>query len=217
MAVSGLGRRRGSRARWRGVEVHAVDATPPARGARACGLRSRDDAAIHPLRHGGGLVEFTTGIVALLAATSVLLLGFGANLLYLTWHAARLKSPRQPPAGHGDEPLVCVQIPVYNERYVARRVIDAVCGLEWPRDRFEVQVLDDSDDDTVAIVAGRAARWSRRGVSISHVRRGSRAGFKAGALAHGLKVTAAPLIAIFHAGFVPPTDLLPPTIGAFGD
>ena len=162
-------------------------------------------------------MEFTTGIVALLAATSVLLLGFGANLLYLTWHAARLKSPRQPPAGHGDEPLVCVQIPVYNERYVARRVIDAVCGLEWPRDRFEVQVLDDSDDDTVAIVAGRAARWSRRGVSISHVRRGSRAGFKAGALAHGLKVTAAPFIAIFDADFVPPTDFLRRTMGAFVD
>ena len=162
-------------------------------------------------------MEFTTGIVALLAATSVLLLGFGANLLYLTWHAARLKSPRQPPAGHGDEPLVCVQIPVYNERYVARRVIDAVCALEWPRDRFEVQILDDSDDDTVAIVAGRAARWSRRGVSISHVRRGSRAGFKAGALAHGLKATAAPFIAIFDADFVPPADFLRRTMGAFGD
>ncbi len=156
-------------------------------------------------------------MVAILATTSVLLLGFGANLLYLTWRSTRLRTVRRPPAPRGSEPMVCVQIPVYNERYVARRVIDAVCVIEWPSDRLEVQVLDDSDDETVTIVEARVALWRRRGIVISHVRRGSRTGFKAGALAHGMTVTTAPFIAIFDADFVPTQDFLRRTVGAFSD
>ena len=156
-------------------------------------------------------------VVFVLAATSVLLLGFGVNLLFLTWRAARLHPTPPPRAVGGAEQLVCVQIPVYNERYVAERVIDAVCAMEWPRTRFEVQVLDDSDDETVQIVAGRVGRWKRRGVAITHVRRGTREGFKAGALAHGLRLTSAPFIAIFDADFVPPADFLRRTMAVFGD
>ncbi|HYL72360.1 MAG TPA: glycosyltransferase, partial [Candidatus Dormibacteraeota bacterium] len=115
------------------------------------------------------------------------------------------------------EPLVCVQVPIYNERYVAARVIDAVCSLEWPVARLEVQVLDDSDDDTAAIVDARVARWQRRGLSIAHVRRPKRVGFKAGALAHGMTLTEAPFIAIFDADFVPPADFLRRTMGVFAD
>ncbi len=98
------------------------------------------------------MTAFTTAVIVVLASTSVLLLAFGMNLLFLTWRAMRLHPARHDPAPRGDEPLVCVQIPVYNERYVAERVIDAVCAIEWPPSRLEVQVLDDSDDDTVAIV-----------------------------------------------------------------
>jgi cellulose synthase/poly-beta-1,6-N-acetylglucosamine synthase-like glycosyltransferase len=156
-------------------------------------------------------------VVFVLAATSLLLVGFGINLLYLTWRATRLRPREQPEAGRGDELSVCVQIPVYNERYVAERVIEAVCGIEWPRARFEVQVLDDSDDDTVAIVAARVSRWSRRGTSITHVRRGTREGFKAGALAYGMTQTQAPFLAIFDADFVPPADFLRRTMGVFAD
>jgi cellulose synthase/poly-beta-1,6-N-acetylglucosamine synthase-like glycosyltransferase len=154
------------------------------------------------------------GIVGL---TSVLLLAFGLNLLYLTWRATRLRPRAERAIAHGDEPLVCVQVPVYNERYVAERVLDAVCEIQWPPSRLEVQVLDDSDDETTSIIARRAAMWRLEGIRIEHVRRGTRSGYKAGALAYGLTLTEAPLVAIFDADFVPPRDFLRRTVGAFDD
>ncbi len=159
----------------------------------------------------------TTVTVGILALTSVALFGFGVNLLYLTWRATRLPPRPYSAITKGSEPRVCVQVPIFNERYVAERVLDAVCELDWPRDRFEVQVLDDSDDETVSIIARRASDWRRRGVTVTHVRRGSRDGFKAGALAHGMTLTDSPFIAIFDADFVPPADFLKRTLGVFGD
>ena len=155
--------------------------------------------------------------VGILTVTSLLLLGFGVNLLYLTWHATRLRPDSRKLVVEGDEPRVCVQIPVYNERYVAERVIDAVCALDWPSSRLEVQVLDDSDDETVGVVARRVEHWRERGVAVTQVRRGTRKGFKAGALAYGLTLTDCPYIAIFDADFVPPTDFLRRMIGVFDD
>src|SRR6185312_3479704 len=130
--------------------------------------------------------------IAVLVTTSVTLFAFGLNLLYLTWRSTRTRPRATVDVRRGTEPLVCVQVPIYNERYVAERVIDAVCGLDWPARRFEVQLLDDSDDETVSIVSRRAARWRHKGVRVSHIRRGVRDGFKAGALAHGLELTDAP-------------------------
>ena len=158
-----------------------------------------------------------TVAVTILAVTSVLLFAFGLNLLYLTWRATRLRAPAQRATVRENEPLVCVQIPVYNERYVAERVLDAVCAIDWPSGRLEVQVLDDSDDETTSIVALRAAMWRRKGLHVTHVRRATRSGYKAGALAYGLTLTEAPFIAIFDADFVPPPDFLRRTLGAFDD
>jgi cellulose synthase/poly-beta-1,6-N-acetylglucosamine synthase-like glycosyltransferase len=155
--------------------------------------------------------------VAILGITSVLLFAFGVNLLYLTWRATKLPRRRTPSIVRGNEPEVCVQIPVYNERYVAERVLDAVCAMDWPADRLEVQVLDDSDDETTAIVAEGVAHWRAKGIDATQVRRGTRAGFKAGALAFGLTQTSAPLVAIFDADFVPPGDFLRRMVGAFDD
>jgi glycosyl transferase family 2 len=160
------------------------------------------------------LATFTIGVLVL---TSIALFGFGVNLLYLTWRATRLRPLQRQVLAAKDEPNVCVQVPIYNERYVAERVLDAVCVIDWPRDRFEVQVLDDSDDDTTSIVARRAAHWRRRGIDVTQVRRGSREGFKAGALAHGMALTDSPFIAIFDADFVPPRDFLRRTVGIFAD
>jgi cellulose synthase/poly-beta-1,6-N-acetylglucosamine synthase-like glycosyltransferase len=159
----------------------------------------------------------TTITLGVLATCSIALLCFGANLLYLTWSSTRLRPPRRTSTAIGAEPDVCVQIPIYNERYVAERVIDAVCATEWPSNRLEVQLLDDSDDETIAIVSRRAAHWRRKGVRVTHVRRGTREGFKAGALAYGLSLTDAPFIAIFDADFVPPPDFLRRTLGVFDD
>src|SRR5258708_7204326 len=87
--------------------------------------------------------------------------------------------------------------------------------MEWPPERLEVHLLDDSDDETVAIVSRCAAHWRRKGIRVAHIRRGTREGFKAGAPAPGLSLTAAPFIAIFDADFVPPRDFLRRTLAVF--
>jgi cellulose synthase/poly-beta-1,6-N-acetylglucosamine synthase-like glycosyltransferase len=108
----------------------------------------------------------------------------------------------------GEAPVVTVQVPLRNEKYVAERVLRAVCALDWPRDRLEVQVLDDSDDETVAIVDRVVAELSGAGHRIAVVRRGGRAGYKAGALVEGLRTARGAYIAIFDADCVPPADFL---------
>jgi hypothetical protein len=155
-------------------------------------------------------------VVAIIALSSAFLFVYGLNLLYLSWRALLLP-PAAPPAGEPPPGAVLVQLPIFDERYVAERVIDAVARLDWPRDRLEVQVLDDSDDDTPGIVARRVARWRRAGVSIAHVRRTGRAGYKAGALAHGLELSGAPLVAVFDADFVPAPDFLRRVLPALAD
>ena len=111
-----------------------------------------------------------------------------------------------------EAPVVTVQLPVYNERYVAARVVDAACRLRWPRERLEVQVLDDSTDETSRIVDDAARAWRGRGVDVKVVRRADRAGYKAGALANGLALARGDAIAVFDADFVPPPDFLERTV-----
>jgi cellulose synthase/poly-beta-1,6-N-acetylglucosamine synthase-like glycosyltransferase len=125
-----------------------------------------------------------------------------------------------PAAGAADDrdlPRVTVQLPLYNELYVARRLIDAVCRLDWPRHRLEVQVLDDSDDETVEVVAAAVARQRAAGVAVEHVRRADRTGFKAGALAAGAARATGELFAVFDADFVPQPDFLRRVAPCFAD
>ncbi len=114
-------------------------------------------------------------------------------------------------------PKVCVQLPLYNERYVARRLIAACAVMDWPVNRLEVQVLDDSDDETRLIVEQEAALWQAKGIDVKVIRRKKREGYKAGALACGLRETDAELVVIFDADFVPQKDFLRKTIGYFAD
>jgi cellulose synthase/poly-beta-1,6-N-acetylglucosamine synthase-like glycosyltransferase len=136
------------------------------------------------------------------------LAAFGVNFLYLVVVALRAgdRAPRRviPQTW----PMVTVQLPVYNELYVARRLIDAVASLDYPRDRFEIQVLDDSSDETSLLVAEAVAHWRDRGVDILHIRRGDRDGYKAGALRYGLRSARGEHIAILDADFVPAPDFL---------
>jgi cellulose synthase/poly-beta-1,6-N-acetylglucosamine synthase-like glycosyltransferase len=113
-------------------------------------------------------------------------------------------------------PSVTVQLPIYNERYVAGRLVRSVADFDYPRDRLKIQVLDDSSDDTTEIVRKTMASLPRD-VAIEHVRRGSRVGFKAGALEEGLRRTDSDLVAVFDADFVPPRDFLLQTVSAFAD
>jgi len=105
-------------------------------------------------------------------------------------------------------PLVTVQLPLYNERFVAQRLLDAAARLDWPRERLEIQVLDDSTDDTCSLVDARVAWWQQLGVVITVVRRSHRSGYKAGALANGLATARGEFIAVFDADFIPPPDFL---------
>jgi cellulose synthase/poly-beta-1,6-N-acetylglucosamine synthase-like glycosyltransferase len=155
--------------------------------------------------------------LVLVTLTSLLLFVYGINLLYLSRRALSLRPEAERSVAAGEELPVVVQLPVYNERYVAERVIDAACRLDWPRDRLEIQVLDDSDDETVAVVQSSVSRWRARGARISHLRRSARTGYKAGALAHGLELTSAPYVAVFDADFLPPSDFLRRMMAGFAD
>ena len=114
-----------------------------------------------------------------------------------------------------DWPFVTVQIPMFNERYVAAAAIDACAALTYPRDRFELQVIDDSNDDTCAIVDERAAFWNAQGVAVNVARRAKRQGFKAGALADATPLAQGDIISIFDADFRPHTDFLMRTVPYF--
>jgi cellulose synthase/poly-beta-1,6-N-acetylglucosamine synthase-like glycosyltransferase len=136
-------------------------------------------------------------------------------LLWLYWRARRVRAAAAPELD--DFPVVTVQLPIYNERYVVRRLLRAVATLDWPRDRLEIQVLDDSTDDTSEAAAEEAARLRRAGADIVHLRRPTRAGYKAGALRWGMERARGELLLIFDADFVPPRDLLRRIAPSFRD
>ncbi|GAB5493791.1 MAG: glycosyltransferase family 2 protein [Phototrophicaceae bacterium] len=130
-------------------------------------------------------------------------LGHGVLLIqYLRYrHQTRLQTP-----SISDFPSVTVQLPIYNERYVAVRLITAIANLEYPSDKLHIQILDDSDDLTIGIIASHILRYPH--LNIEHVRRPIREGYKAGAMAYGLDQCDSPFVAIFDADFIPDSDFL---------
>jgi len=116
-----------------------------------------------------------------------------------------------------DWPRVTVQLPVYNERYVVERLIEAACRLDYPKRLLEIQVLDDSTDDTVQIAQIATARLKQQGFDIVYLHRRERHGFKAGALKEGLRQAKGELLAIFDADFIPDADFLMETVPYFAD
>jgi cellulose synthase/poly-beta-1,6-N-acetylglucosamine synthase-like glycosyltransferase len=116
-----------------------------------------------------------------------------------------------------DFPFVTIQLPIYNELYVVERLIQKVAQIDYPKDRFEIQILDDSTDETTQIIQNAIEDLKGSGVKIDLVRRADRVGFKAGALAYGLKICQGEFIAIFDADFLPTKDFLKKTIPYFID
>jgi glycosyltransferase involved in cell wall biosynthesis len=104
--------------------------------------------------------------------------------------------------------VVTIQLPLYNEMYVADRLIDSVCRIQYPRELLEIQVLDDSTDETRNIADKAVRRWAAEGVDIKYIYRVDRGGYKAGALEAGLKVARGEFVAIFDADFIPTPDFL---------
>src|SRR6266849_3629132 len=117
--------------------------------------------------------------------------------------AARKAGPPLDPL-----PVVTIQLPLYNEMYVAERLIDSVCAIDYPRALFEIQVLDDSTDATRSIAELAVRRYAAQGIDIKYVHRADRTGYKAGALEAGLKVARGEFVGIFDADFIPTSDFL---------
>jgi cellulose synthase/poly-beta-1,6-N-acetylglucosamine synthase-like glycosyltransferase len=122
-----------------------------------------------------------------------------------------------PNADFKNDVMVTIQLPLYNELYVVERLIDSVCEIDYPKDKMEIQVLDDSTDETTSIVAKAVEAKQKDGYDISHIRRGSREGFKAGALKEGMKIAKGEFIAIFDADFIPQKEFLKKTLSYFTD
>lgn len=155
-------------------------------------------------------------IIVLYGLALCLICLFSLGQLNLTWHYLKAKRKQASQAATlEDFPLVTVQLPVYNERYVVARLIDAVCGLDYPKDKVDIQILDDSDDETVEIIQERVASYAEKGYHIKQVRRPDRTGYKAGALHYGMVSAQGDYIAIFDADFVPPADFLLKTLPMF--
>jgi len=155
-------------------------------------------------------------VLYVLLMGTVVLYGFHRYLLIFLYYRHRHKHPS--PQGHfQDLPSVTVQLPMYNEEFVAARVIQATSALDYPRDKLQIQVLDDSTDPTAAIASECVRRLSQAGHNICYLHRSDRTGFKAGALAAGMSAATGEFIAIFDADFVPEPDFLLRTIHYFTD
>jgi cellulose synthase/poly-beta-1,6-N-acetylglucosamine synthase-like glycosyltransferase len=123
-------------------------------------------------------------------------------------------APELPP---GMLPTVTIQLPLYNEKYVARRVIDAVCSMDYPKNKMQIQVLDDSDDDTIDLIRSIVNEYQHKGFDIVHIHRTDRSGYKAGALKAGMTTAKGEFIAIFDADFIPPSSFLKHLLRYFSD
>ncbi len=144
--------------------------------------------------------------------------GYGLHRWYLLALYLRYRRRAGPPPANPEVwPLVTVQVPLYNEMYVAKRIIEAVCNFDYPRDRLDIQILDDSTDETQAIAAAEVDLQRRAGVTITHLHRTLRTGFKAGALQAGLGRARGDLVAVFDADFVPPPNFLREVVPQFAD
>src|SRR5436190_21237127 len=147
----------------------------------------------------------------------IVLAVYGWHRYYLVYLYMRNRD-KEPTARPPLDPLpsVTIQLPLYNEMYVADRLIDAVCRIDYPRDRLEIQVLDDSTDETRGIAELAVHRFAAAGIDIKYFHRTERTGFKAGALEAGLRNARGEFVAIFDADFVPTPNFLTELMPHFG-
>ena len=160
-----------------------------------------------------------SAVVALYLAVMVVLAGYGLHryqLIHLYFRHRGSARP-EPSARFDTLPAVTVQLPIYNEQFVVEQLIESVCRLDYPRERLQIQVLDDSTDETETVARAAVARWAALGYPVEYIHRGHREGFKAGALENGLARARGELIAVFDADFEPSPDFLHQTVHYFTD
>lgn len=158
-------------------------------------------------------------IVAILYSLSLgYLFIFSLGQLHLTWIYLRRERPDKvaPPTSRF-QPAITIQLPVYNEKYVVERLIEAVSKIEYPREKLEIQILDDSNDETSGIIYQKIEWLKKFDLNIRHLHREKRTGFKAGALADGLQSAKGDFIVIFDSDFIPQPDFLNKTLPWFSD
>lgn len=160
-----------------------------------------------------GVNPFTQFVFDLFIICAILITAYTCNFYYLAFLSMR----RHQVNGviEMDAPTITIQLPLYNEKYVAARLVNAVCAMDYPKEKMRIMVLDDSDDDTVELIGSLVHDYQKQGFLIEHVRRGTRKGYKAGALKHAMKSTDTDLVAIFDADFIPPTWFLKKAIPHF--
>ncbi len=182
------------------------------------GLKSLFDALQYQAFVDFGYLMLFIYFIAMSAVTIYCLLQFHLLYLYKKYHRENPEIKyRQYAADDVEVPFVTVQLPMYNEMYVAERIIDYVAAQEYPKERFEIHVLDDSTDETVGIVAAKVAEMKAKGFNIEHIHRVNRQGYKAGALQEAMPRVKGDFIAIFDADFTPRPDFLRTTIPYFED
>jgi cellulose synthase/poly-beta-1,6-N-acetylglucosamine synthase-like glycosyltransferase len=143
---------------------------------------------------------------------------YGWHRYYLVYLYMRNRGNGAKPGPALDPlPVVTIQLPLYNEMYVADRLIEAVCRIEYPKEKLEIQVLDDSTDETRGIAELAVRRFATEGIDIKYLHRTDRNGFKAGALEAGLRTARGEFIAIFDADFIPSSDFLTRLMPHFSD
>lgn len=165
----------------------------------------------------GAILYYSFIIIAWLVTVYTL------NFFYLSYHSQhnlrhqKAMKKKMQIVNDNSLPLITIQLPIYNEKYVAVRLIDAVCRIDYPKEKLQIQVLDDSDDNTGQIIRLIVDHYRFKGFDIVYLHRTMRSGYKAGALKAGMKIAKGEFIAIFDADFIPPNWFLKKAIGSFSD
>ncbi len=159
------------------------------------------------------LNPFTQFIFDLFILSAIIITAYTCNFYYLAYLSGRRKEILN--TTEMGTPSVTIQLPIYNEKYVAKRLVDAVCHMDYPKEKMRIMVLDDSDDDTVELLGNVVNDYKKHGFKIEHVRRGTRKGYKAGALKYAMQTTDTEYVAIFDADFIPPDWFLKRAIPHF--
>jgi cellulose synthase/poly-beta-1,6-N-acetylglucosamine synthase-like glycosyltransferase len=152
------------------------------------------------------LNPFNQFVFELFIVSAIIITAYTCNFYYLTYLSIKRKAV--PLTKEIGTPTITIQLPIYNEKYVAKRLVDAVCALDYPKDKMVIMVLDDSDDDTVELLFDVVTKYKKEGFQIEHIRRGTRKGYKAGALKYAMEITDTEFVAIFDADFIPPNWFL---------
>jgi cellulose synthase/poly-beta-1,6-N-acetylglucosamine synthase-like glycosyltransferase len=200
------------------VVYSAITGLPVANNPLSDYWRRNTDAELNPFRGLYQLNSFDLAVMLPYFFVMVILAAYGIHRYALVYNYYKnRKRVAGPPPEITEWPRVTVQLPIYNERYVIERLVEAVAAFDYPRERLDIQVLDDSTDETQEVARNCVERYQGLGVPIAYIHRDNREGFKAGALQEGLKCAQGEFVAIFDADFIPPADFLRRTVPYFAD